>query len=47
MRCIFLKLTEEKETDADGSEHLGNGMKVDRNGFLQLEDGVQETIPFT
>lgn len=47
VRCIFLKLTEEKETDADGSEHLGNGMKVDRNGFLQLEDGVQETIPFT
>lgn len=46
LRCVFLKMDDAREIDAEGMEHLGNGTKVDKNGFLELEDGVQESIPF-
>lgn len=46
-RCVYLRLPDDKEVDADGTEHLGNGTKVDKDGFVYLEDGVQQDLVFT
>lgn len=46
VRCIFLKLTGDREIDADGTEHLGDGTNVDKDGFVHLEECEQEELPF-
>ncbi len=46
VRCIFLKLTGDREIDADGTEHLGDGTNVDKDGFIHLEECEQEELPF-
>ena len=46
VRCIFLKLNGDREIDADGTEHLGDGTNVDKDGFVHLEECEQEELPF-
>lgn len=45
-RCYFLKLSNEVETDKDGNQYPGDGTKIDKNGFLSLDENAQMEIPF-
>lgn len=45
-RCVFLKLDEPIDIDPDGTKHMGDGTKIDHNGFIHLEDEQME-LPFT
>lgn len=46
VRCYFLKLPEETEVDSEGNQYLGDGTKIDKDGFVQLDESVQLDIPF-
>lgn len=47
MRCVYMKIGERNGPDENGEIHNGDGTKIDKDGFLQLEDGSQMSIPFT
>lgn len=46
IRCVFLKLADAHDIDGDGTEHLGDGTKVDKDGFVSLDDENQMELPF-
>ena len=45
-RCYFLKLSNEIETDKDGNRYPGDGTRINKDGFLELDENVQMEIPF-
>ena len=47
VRCYGIKLEDAVETDENGNQYLGDGTVVDKDGFIHLEDGEQENLPFT
>lgn len=47
MRCVYIKIPDGNEPDENGEVHNGDGTKIDKDGFLKLEEGAQMDIPFT
>lgn len=45
-RCYFIKLPNEDEMDGEGNRYPGDGTKIDKDGFVHLDENVQLNIPF-
>ena len=46
IRCVFLKLDDAHDIDANGTEYLEDGTKVDKDGFMSLDEENQIELPF-
>lgn len=41
MRCVYIKIPDGNEPDENGEIYNGDGTKIDKDGFLQLEEGLK------